>query len=273
MKFSVLMSVYYKENPAAFNEALESNLINQTIKPDEFVLVHNGELTPELDKIIDKYKTQFSDVLKVYYKDFGSFGEALNLGLSKCSNELVARSDSDDICLPNRFELQIKYMEFHPETDIVGGQISEFIGSHDNIVGKRIVPETNDDIYNYMKYRCGFNHMTVMFKKSSVIKAGNYIEWFWNEDYYLWIRMMLAGCKFANLPDIVVNARSGEGQYARRGGIKYFKSERNLKRFMLNHHLINYTQYMYCVIQRFIIQVIMPNRLRGWIFRNFARQK
>lgn len=271
--FSVLMSVYYKENAIYFDEALDSNLSKQTLSPSEFVLVHNGDLTPELDAVIDKYKILYPDIFKVVYKEFGSFGEALRYGLTQCSYDLIARSDSDDICMPNRFELQTNYMIKHPELDIVGGQISEFINNHDNVVGKRIVPENNDDIYRYMKYRCGLNHMTVMFRKSSVLEVGNYVEWFWNEDYYLWIRMMMAKCVFANLPNIVVNARSGEGQYSRRGGKKYFESEKALKKLMYEKKLITYPEYVYCIVQRYILQVLMPNKLRGWIFRNFARSK
>lgn len=272
MDFSVLMSVYQREEASSLDEALESNLVNQTLRPSEFVLIHNGDLTPELDSVIEKYHQMFPDIFKVYYKEFGSFGDALNFGLPKCSYEFVARSDSDDICMPNRFELQISFMESHPEIDILGGQITEFINSPSNIVGKRIVPEDNDSIYKYMKYRCGFNHMTVMFKKSCVLSVGNYLDWFWNEDYYLWIRMMIANCQFANLPDILVNARSGEGQYSRRGGKKYYESEKELKRLMYNKHLITYPQYLYCIALRYVLQVLMPNKMRGWVFRTFARK-
>ena len=156
--------------------------------------------------------------------------------------------------------------------DIVGGQISEFIDSPDNIVGKRIVPTDNEDILGYMKQRCAFNHMTVMFRKQSVLRVGNYQDWFWNEDYYLWVRMMLAGCKFANLPDTLVNVRVGKDMYARRGSMKYFKSEEGIQRYMLQHHLISFPRYLYNVTGRFIIQVLMPNWLRGFVFRTLFRK-
>ena len=151
--------------------------------------------------------------------------------------------------------------------------MTEFIGEPVNIVGRREVPLTNEEIYEYMKSRCALNHVTVMFRKESVLKAGNYQDWFWNEDYYLWVRMMMTGCKFANIPDIAVNVRSGADQYARRGGKKYFKSEIGIKKLMLENGMISKKEYLINYIERFIIQRLMPNSVRGWVFRTFARKK
>ena len=181
--------------------------------------------------------------------------------------------DSDDICLPNRFELQLRYLEQHPDVDIIGGQMTELIDTPDNIIGKRIVPCDNEDIYDFMKNRCALNHVTVMFRKEAVLKVGNYQDWFWNEDYYLWVRMMKNECVFANLSEVVVNVRSGEDQYARRGGMKYFKSEEGIQRLMLDNKLINRCEYSVNVAKRLIVQLLLPNWLRGWAFRTFARKK
>ena len=148
----------------------------------------------------------------------------------------------------------------------------EFVGTPENIIGKRIVPCDNNSICNYMKRRCPFNQPTVMFRKQAVIDAGNYQHWFWNEDYYLWIRMMLNNCKMANLPDVLVKMRTGRDQYARRGGLKYFRSEEKLQRYMLKKKVISLFQYLYNVTGRFVIQVIMPNKLRGLIFRLLFRK-
>ena len=159
-----------------------------------------------------------------------------------------------------------------PQLSIVGGTISEFIDNPDNVVGLRVCPLTNVEIREYMKARCALNHVAVMFRKSEVLRVGNYQDWFWNEDYYLWIRMQLAGCKFANLLDILVNVRVGKDMYARRGGWKYFRSEEGIQRYMLKHKLIGLHRYLYNVIIRFILQVAMPNCVRGWVFRTFARK-
>lgn len=180
--------------------------------------------------------------------------------------------DSDDICLSDRFEKQLAFMEAHPDCDIVGGQITEFIDTPSNIVGKREVPCSNEAIYHYMRSRCALNHPTVMFKKKAVLNAGNYQDWFWNEDYYMWIRMMEQGCVFANLPDVLVNMRSGLDQYGRRGGKKYFDSEIGIKKLMLEKGMITRKEYFINYIQRFIIQLMLPNSVRGWVFRTFARK-
>jgi len=135
--------------------------------------------------------------------------------------------DSDDVSAPNRKAKQMAYMEQHPDCDVVGGQISEFIGEEDNVVGKRIVPCESTAVMAYLKSRCPLNHVSVMMRKKSVLKVGNYIDWHFNEDYYLWIRMAEAGCRFANLPDILVNVRVEKDMYARRGGIFVVKKNFN----------------------------------------------
>ena len=267
-KYSVLMSLYKKEHPEYLRLAIDS-MLNQTVKPDEIVLVEDGPLTDELYAVEDEYKDKLTIV--VNEKNLG-LGLALNEGLKVCRNELVARMDTDDISKPDRCEKQLEYFAAHPKTTILGGQIEEFIDSLGNIVGKREVPQTDEDLKRYMKKRCPFNHMTVMFKKSDVMKVGNYQDWFWNEDYYLWIRMALADCIFANLPKVLVQVRVGEEMYARRGGLKYFRSEEKMQRLMLQNSLISVSRYLINTGERLILQVLMPTRLRGWIFKNFARR-
>lgn len=272
-KFSVITSIYKNDNPEFVRVALDSMLINQTVRPTEIVLVRDGLVPEVFDKLLNEYEARYPEVFNIIrLNQNGGLGKALKLGVESAKYDIVARMDSDDICLPNRFELQLQYMETHPECDIIGGQMTEFIGEPSNIVGKRIVPESNEDIYNYMKGRCALNHVTVMFRKNSILKAGNYQDWFWNEDYYLWVRMMMNKCVFANLSDVLVNVRSGEDQYARRGGMKYFKSEEGIQRLMLDNKLINRCEYSVNVAKRLIVQLLLPNWLRGWVFRTFARK-
>lgn len=272
-KFSVITSMYKNDNPEFVRVALDSMLINQTVRPTEIVLVRDGLVPEVLDKLLNEYEARYPEVFNIIrLNQNGGLGKALKLGVESAKYDIVARMDSDDICLPNRFELQLQYMETHPECDIIGGQMTEFIGEPSNIVGKRIVPESNEDIYNYMKGRCALNHVTVMFRKNSILKAGNYQDWFWNEDYYLWVRMMMNKCVLANLSDVLVNVRSGENQYARRGGMKYFKSEEGIQHLMLKNKLINQWEYSVNVAKRLIVQLLLPNWLRGWVFRTFARK-
>lgn len=272
--FSVVTSVYRSDKPMFVRMALDSMLVEQTLKPSEIVLIQDGPVTADLDGLLSEYETEYSDVMHIIrLEKNGGLGNALKIGVENAKYSMVARMDSDDICLPNRFEIQVAYMESHPEVDIVGGQITEFIDFPENIIGRREVPLDNEGIYRFMKSRCAFNHITVMFRKAAVLKAGNYKDWFWNEDYYLWLRMMMSNCKFANVPEVLVNVRSGADQYARRGGRKYYESEKGIKRLQLENKMISKTEYFYFVAQRYVIQILMPNWLRGWVFRTLARKK
>ena len=273
MEFSVCTSIYKNDRPDFVKVALDSMLVNQSVRPDDIVLVQDGPVPGELQQVLQEYEAQYPDVMNIIrLEKNGGLGNALKLGVENAKYDICARMDSDDICLPDRFEKQLAYLEAHPEVDIVGGQMTEFIETPDNIIGRRNVPLTNEDIYQYMKSRCALNHVTVMFRKEAVLKVGNYQDWFWNEDYYLWVRMMKAGCKFANIPDVAVNVRSGADQYARRGGKKYFNSEIGIKKLMLKEGMITKSQFIINYIERFIIQLMLPNSIRGWVFRTFARK-
>ena len=259
--------------PEYVRVSLDSMLMHQSVKPNQIVLVQDGPIPEKLSAILMEYQEKYSKVMNIIRleKNMG-LGNALRLGVENAKYEIIARMDSDDICLPDRFEKQLTYLETHPECDIVGGQMTEFIGTVDNIISRRVVPLKNEEIYEYMKSRCAMNHVTVMFRKEAVLNAGNYKDWFWNEDYYLWVRMMKQNCIFANIPDVLVNVRSGVDQYARRGGRKYFNSEISLKKLMLDEGLITTQQFVINYIERFILQLLLPNHLRGWVYRKFARK-
>lgn len=187
-------------------------------------------------------------------------------------NELCAVMDADDISVHNRFEKQLEIFAQQPDLTVVGGIINEFIGSSENVVGTRIVPESDEDIKEYLKSRCPMNLVTVMMRKSHLQAVGGYIDWYCEEDYYLWIRLALAGYKFYNIQENLVDVRVGEEMYQRRGGWKYFKSEAALQRYMWKHKVIGLGRYLYNVAIRFAVQVAMPNSVRGWVFRTFARK-
>ena len=270
-KYSVLMSIYRKESPEFFRVAFES-MVKQTVKPDEIVLVEDGPLTNELYAIIKEFKEKYPNLLHITIneKNLG-LGLALNKGVRACRNELIARMDTDDISILNRCEKQLKFFSDNPSTSILGGQIEEFIVSINNVVGRRIVPKTDYELKKYIKKRCPFNHMTVMFRKSDVLAVGNYQDWYWNEDYYLWIRLALKGYKFANLSDVLVYTRVGRDMYQRRGGDKYYRSEIEIQKLMLEEKIINKSTYLTNCGKRLIIEKLLPNRLRGWVFKTFIR--
>lgn len=273
IKFSVAMSVYHGDNSLYFDEALASITERQTVMPDEVVIVVDGPVTREIDEVIESYRRQYSFFKVIRLAENSGLGNALKIALENCTYEVVARMDSDDVSAPSRFEEQLGLLRSNPEIDIIGGNIAEFIGDQNNVVGNRNVPENNDEIYSYMKKRCPFNHVTVMYKKSKVMEAGGYMDLFWNEDYYLWIRMAEAGCNMANTGTTLVNVRVGEEMYKRRGGSKYFKSECFLQKYMLKRRMISFGTYLINVMIRFIMQILLPNSVRGWVFRTFAREK
>lgn len=271
--FSVLMSVYRNDNPDYFRLAVESIYDRQTRKPQEIVIVVDGPLSQKLNHQLVQLCERIPEIRTVFLQENQGLGKALRIGMERVHNEFVARMDSDDIALPDRFEKEIGFLEANPECAMVGGQISEFIDSPDNIVGKREVPCSNDEIYAWMRKRCPFNHMTVAFRRSKVLEAGNYIHWHYNEDYYLWIRMAEKSYQLANLPEILVNVRVGKDMYGRRGGWKYFQSEKGLQDYMRRRGFINLPTYLFNVAVRFGVQVAMPNSVRGFIFRTLFRKK
>lgn len=267
--FTVCLSVYQNSKPDEFLVAFNS-IINQTIPPNEIILVIDGPISKELASVIKS--VQQNESLKIIeLPENKGLGNALRIGVENSHNDLIARMDSDDIALSNRFELQLNHFLQHPNTDVLGGQVTEFIGTPDHIIGKRIVPLTNKDIYSYMKKRCAMNHPSVMLRKKAVMDAGNYQDWFLNEDYYLWIRMMSNKCEFANLDQVLVNLRVSEGLYERRGGWSYFKSEAGIQVLLHKYHFISRFREIYNIVLRFIIQILLPNKIRAFIYQNVLR--
>ena len=205
----------------------------------------------------------------VYLKTNQGHGNARRVSLKSCTNELVALMDADDISLKDRFRLQLNRFMNNNHLSIVGGQISEFSGSETNITGIRKVPESHDEIAKYAQKHCPMNQVSVMFKTPAVEAAGGYIDWYCEEDYYLWLRMLENGCLFENVPQLLVNVRAGKEMSSRRGGWKYFISEERLQRYMLKKHMITLRQYLYNVAIRFGGEVVITSRLREKAFKLF----
>lgn len=269
--FTVLMSVYFKECPAYFDRALESILVNQTLKPSEFVLICDGELTVELEEVITKYRNLCPDVLKVYRKENGGLGKALNFGLPKCSYDLIARADSDDICKPNRFEKQVKLMEEHPEYGLISSWIDEFENEPGDSSLSHVLPETPGEILKYAKSRCPVNHPAVMFRKSEVLAVGGYQTKYFPEDYFLWIKMLQNGTKAYNIQESLVWFRFSPETFKRRGGWSYAVDEVKTQINVYKMGFISLPVICKNVAIRFTTRV-MPNWLRGWVYKRFLRK-
>lgn len=223
--FSILLSLYSKENPLFLHQALQSIWDQQTLKPDEIVLVKDGPLTKELEQVINKWKIKLKDIFNIITlpQNIG-LGKALNEGVKACSNNWIFRMDTDDIALPDRFEKQVNYLKQHPDIVLLGGQIEEFIGSEKNITTKRLVPCESQEIISYAQKRSPFNHPTVAYRKDILEEVGLYQHHLLMEDYNLWIRILATGYKTANLPDTLLYMRT-DSMHGRRRGLQYIKSE------------------------------------------------
>ena len=214
-KYSVLMTVYKNDNPAYFALALFS-MLKQTYPADEIVLVKDGPIPDTLQQVIDAQLAKKAPIVQVALSTNQGLGKALNEGLKIAKNELIARMDADDISLPQRCELQVKEFEKNTQLDIVGCPVLEFVGDVEHIVGERKVPLTNSQIHAFAKRRDPFNHPTVMYKRSSVLKAGGYADYRKNQDTDLWIKMLSNRAVCMNLAKPLLYFRFDQGTYQKR---------------------------------------------------------
>lgn len=269
--YSVLMSVYHKEKPEYLKQAIES-IQAQTYPTDDFVLVCDGPLNSELDAVITTKQQEMNGVLKVYRLDKNEgLGNALNAGINHCKNELVARMDSDDVAYPDRCEKQIDVFNTHPEVSICSGIVEEFTTDPEVVDARRALPETNAKIMEFAKKRNPFNHPCVMYKKSAVEAAGSYKDFYLLEDYYLWLRMLMAGYQGYNIQEPLLHMRAGSDMYRRRAGWKYAKTQAKLFKFMKDSGFIGNGQYIKsCVIRSG--SALAPNWLRKFMFEKVLRK-
>lgn len=271
-KFSVLMSLYIKEKPQYVEECFQS-LLRQTVKADEWLVVEDGPLTPELYAVLDKYQQEYPGLIKrLPFAENRGLGLALQSGVPECTYDLIARMDTDDICREDRFEKQLAEFEKDPDLDIIGSNIDEFEDTPDTIVANRTVPLTDAEIKKYQKKRDGFNHMTVMYKKKAVLDAGNYQSCPLMEDTYLWVRMMKNGVKCKNIGEPLVYARIGKDMFNRRGGWAYFKKYKAAFKKVYETGYISWFDYASVIIIQFCVALV-PQKLRGWIFKKMLHGK
>lgn len=245
-KYSVLMSIYKNDDPDFLKLALESVYDNQTVKPDEIVVVFDGPLNEKLYAVLGSFKSGKEEVVKYYPQDVNhGLGEALRIGSEYCSGDYILRMDSDDISDSHRFEKQIQYIENHPEIDVVGTDIAEFNHSPDESDKRvRSCPENHDDIVNMGKRRNPMNHVSVCMKKSALMKCGGYQTLLLLEDYYLWLHMIGAGCKLANIHESLVYVRVGNGFDSKRGSKERITGWKVLQDYMLSIGMINKKEAM-----------------------------
>jgi len=270
-EYSVLMSVYHKEKPEYLKQAIES-IQAQTLPTNNFVLVCDGPLNDALDRVIVAKQQEMGAVLNVVrLAKNGGLGNALNEGIKHCKNELVARMDSDDIAYPDRCERQIAVFNTHPEVSICSGIVEEFTTDPNIVDTRRVPPEINAEIVEFAKKRNPFNHPCVMYKKTAVEAAGSYQDFYLLEDYYLWLRMLMAGYQGYNIQEPLLHMRAGSEMYLRRAGWKYAKTQEKLFKLMKDSGFIRNGQYIKsCVIRSG--SALAPNWLRKFMFEKVLRK-
>lgn len=271
MNYSILMSVYYKDNPKWLKESIES-MLNQTIKTDDFVIVEDGPIPNELENVLIEYKTKYLNIFKIIKLEKNQgLGLALATGIKNCKNEWIARMDADDISVKQRIEKEFEVVNKY-DVDMVGSNIAEFIDDVNNVKAYRKLPETNDEIKKYIKRRNPFGHPSMFIRKSKVIEAGNFRDYHLCEDYDMWIRMIEKNAISYNIQEILVYMRINKDFYKRRGGIKYLKSILKFKKEQLNKGFYSNKDFLVSAIAS-IITCLMPNNLREFIYKNLLREK
>ena len=271
-KYTVLMSVYYKEKPEYLSLSIES-MLNQTVKPDEFIIVKDGPLTTELDEVINNFVTAYPKTFNIIVNETNlGLGPALAKGIENSKNELIARMDSDDYVVSTRCEKQLEKFREDPKLGMVGSYEAEFVDTVDNVISIHRVPSENDEIERFMHRRCSVLHPTVMYKKSAVLKSGNYQSVLLYEDYDLFARMVLEyHIKSYNIPEPLYYIRTSEDFFKRRGGIKYAKT---VLKFKWGQYRKGYMSLMdFCISglgQAFVC--VLPNSLRKSFYMKFLRK-
>lgn len=270
MKFSVLMSVYFKEKPDYLDQAFRS-LLTATVHADEVVVVLDGPVTEGLETVINEYASQLPLKL-VRLKENLGLGPALNHGLEQCKHEWVARFDTDDINFPERFEKQIEFVNQNPTVDIVGSWVIEFNNDISDAYGVKKVPVSHVEIIKFAKFRNPFNHMTVMFRKGKVRELGGYKSESLYEDYGLWVRLIQAGAKTANLGIPLVYARAGLEMVRRRGGLSYAKNEYRFQKGFYRSGFISFPEFVFNVFSRVPLR-LLGGSVRFFVYKNFLRER
>tara|TARA_X000000950_G_scaffold288821_1_gene407639 strand:- start:1728 stop:2549 length:822 start_codon:yes stop_codon:yes gene_type:complete len=263
--FSVLLSVYNNESSENLISSLESVLVNQSVLPDQVVLVVDGYICEELDNIIEEFKTSFENLHIIRLKLNKGLANALNEGLKYCDHELVFRMDTDDISLPNRFETQLEFMTLNDDIAVCGSYVLEFDENEDDIISTRKVPLSHEEIIKFCKYRNPMSHPSVCFRKSAVLDSGSY-PLLYPEDYLLWIKMIMAGFRFANIPSFLLKMRTNNAFIERRG-FEFLLGELKIYFFLYKIGWISIIHLVRVTLQRAFLR-LAPSFIKIWLYRN-----
>jgi glycosyltransferase involved in cell wall biosynthesis len=269
-QYSVLMSVYHKDNPDWVQISIES-MLEQTVQPSEIVVLQDGLISEQLSALLSFYESQYHSLFKVFrFKENIGLGRALAIGVEKCQYAYIARMDADDYSMPERCQLELEYMKKHTDIEVVGSNVDEFIGNVDNVVAHVVLPEKHEQIYQYAKKRNPIRHPCLLFKKEAVLRCGNYRPMRFSQDYSIIVHLMLSGSKVYNIQKPLVFMRVANDFYKRRSGLNYFKINYRLNREFLNCRFFSPFDFFRRTLAQ-CVSCFMPNKIRELIYKQLLR--
>jgi glycosyltransferase involved in cell wall biosynthesis len=246
--FSLLVSVYDGDRPEYIRRAFRSAVDDQTVRPDQVVIVRDGPVRDEIASCLEELgRTSPVPVTFVPLPRNGGLGPALDQGLAASWFDVIARMDADDVAMPHRFEVE---MPLIADADIVGAGLLEFVADTDNIVGQRVPPTEPGQIQRYARMHDPFNHPTVVYRRGAVLAAGGYGEFPLMEDYALFARMLAGGARAVNVAEPLVFYRVGPAAFKRRGGTGLLRSELRLQREFRRRRFTTTAEYVRNVLVR-----------------------
>ena len=264
---SVLLPVYRGDDPGHLARALDS-LAGQTVPADEIVVVEDGPIGSQLSQVLDRAAGELPIRRVPLSRNLG-MGCAMAVGVDACRQPWIARMDADDVCRPDRLEVQLRHLADHPEVDVLGSWITEFDGDERQVYAERRTPVGHDEIRRFARSRNPMNHMTVMFRREAAVAVGGYDLII--EDYYLWARMLHSGAIFANVPEPLVNVRAGRALMGRRGGLRYALHLTVLFTELRRLGFISRSRLWWNVGVAVPVR-LLPARPRGWVYRRLLRR-
>lgn len=268
-KYSVLMSVYAKAKPKELATSIQS-MLDQTYKPNEFVLVWDGPVGNDLKEVVSAFSQDNPGMFTiVQLPENHGLAYALNVGINASRNELLARMDSDDYSMPDRCEKQVKAFENDKELMLLGTNIGFF---EDNpfceLPIKRSYPTDLETIKKILRRNDPFSHPTVMYRKEAVLSCGGYDpELRRRQDYDLFSRMVVnKGYKAANLPDKLLLFRADDDYALRNKNRESCNNRILIQKRIYKRGDCGFVDYMYVLIAMNISKAI-PNKLYKVIYR------
>lgn len=257
MKFSVLMSTYIKDKPEHLRECLESITVYQSIKPDEIILVEDGPISPENSLVIKEFE-KIANIKRIKLNINVGLGFALREGLNHCSTDLIARIDSDDVAIENRFEKQLDYFGKNPSTGVLGSNVQLIDISSEPMKAIRLVPELDKDIRKLMDFKNPLNHPTVMFNRKNLPEF-NYENILYFEDWFLWLNLRSNKfVQFYNIQEPLLKYRVRS--LDERNSKHFIKHERFFFLSAKKRNLISTSVFYYNTILRNIVR-ILPKKI------------